>query len=85
MVEIITAKPKQVKKLVSFRIHASTASDLETLKQRVKSAGDEVGFHLDDAVDRHLSKLIKTANKQLDALAPTTQVASRAFVAPPSE
>ena len=73
MVEIISSKPKVVKKSVSFRVVESTSQELDKLKKRVKEAGDSVDFRLDDAVEEQLLKLIKTANKELDKLAPKAQ------------
>ena len=72
MVELISAKPKIVKKAVTFRVKESTAKQLAELKQRVKTAGDDVEFHLDEVVDEQLIKLITRANKQLDSLANAT-------------
>jgi len=46
----------------------SNADKLDQLKKRVKSASNEIEFHLDDAVDEQLIKLIDRANKQLDSL-----------------
>lgn len=66
MVELISAKPKVVKKAATFRVKESTAKQLAELKQRVKSADDEVEFHLDEVVDEQLNQLIARANKQLD-------------------
>jgi len=68
MVEIISSKPKVVKKSVSFRVQDSTARELDSLKKRVKDAGNSVDFRLDDAVEEQLLKLINTANKELDKL-----------------
>jgi len=68
MTILISTKTKIVKKPVSFRVKASTADALKTLKDRVKMAGSEVEFHLDDVVDEQLMKLIDRANKQLDSL-----------------
>ena len=71
MVDLISAKPKIIKKPVTFRVKESTAVQLLALKQRVKTAGSDVEFHLDEVVDEQLTKLIDRANKQLDALATT--------------
>lgn len=68
MVEIVSVKPKTVKKSVSFRVAESTARELESLRNRAKDAGDEVDFRLDEAVDKQLLKFIKTANQQFDHL-----------------
>lgn len=68
MTDIISAKPKIVKKAVSFRVRESTATELANLKARVKAAGNDVEFRLDDVVDEQLMKLIAQANKQLDSL-----------------
>ena len=68
MTDIVSKKTTIVKRSVSFRISYETANELDQLRKRVKSAGKNVEFRLDDAVDKELVKLIKKANKQLDAL-----------------
>ena len=68
MTTLISTKAKIVKKPVSFRVKASTANELKVLKERVKAAGNDIEFHLDDVVDEQLGKLIIRANKQLDLL-----------------
>ena len=68
MSDIISTKLKVVKKPVSFRVKESTANELAALKKRVKSAGSDIEFRLDDVVDEQLVKLIARANTQLDAL-----------------
>ena len=68
MSDIISTRIKIAKKPVSFRVKESTANQLATLKKRVKEAGSDIEFHLDDVVDEQLIKLIARANKQLDSL-----------------
>ena len=74
MVNIISKKPKVSKSSVSFRVETTTAEELKNLKERVKRAGDEVDFKLDEAVEEQVLKLIKTANQQLDKLSTSTPV-----------
>ena len=74
MVNIISKKPKVSKSSVSFRVETTTAEQLKKLKERVKRAGDEVDFKLDEAVEEQVLKLIKTANQQLDKLSTSTPV-----------
>lgn len=74
MVTIISKKPKVSKSSVSFRVETTTAEELKKLKERVKKAGDEVDFKLDESVEEQLLKLIKTANQQLDKLSISTTV-----------
>jgi len=66
--DIIKTKTKVQKKSVSFRVKESTANQLLDLKKRVKQAGNDIEFRLDDVVDEQLVKLIARANKQLDSL-----------------
>ena len=68
MTDIISTKTKITKKSVSFRVNESTADKLNQLKKRVKGAGSDIEFRLDDVVDEQLTKLIDRANKQLDSL-----------------
>ena len=74
VVTIISKKPKVSKSSVSFRVETTTAEELKKLKERVKKAGDEVDFKLDESVEEQLLKLIKTANQQLDKLSISTTV-----------
>jgi len=68
MAELISKKTTVAKKAVSFRVKTSTADQLIALRNRVKTAGSDIEFHLDAVVDDQLVKLIAKANKQLDAL-----------------